>query len=61
MSGNQDYIPPEMLQRSGENHYDKSVDIWSLGVLAYEFVVGKPPFEEKSTAATYKRIKEVDL
>lgn len=45
----------------GKDH-NQNVDIWSLGVLCFEFLVGKPPFEEQgSYDATYKRIKNVDL
>jgi serine/threonine protein kinase len=45
----------------GRDHNEK-VDLWSLGVLAYEFLVGSPPFEELSGyGATYKRIARVDL
>jgi len=38
-----------------------AVDLWALGVLCYEFLVGTPPFEELSGArATHKRIARVD-
>ena len=49
MCGTLDYLPPEMLVRGKTaNTYDNKVDIWSVGILAYEFVVGKPPFETGS-------------
>lgn len=53
-----DYLAPEMVE--GREHSDK-VDLWSLGVLAYEFLVGVPPFEEAGHSATYRRIAKVDL
>ena len=40
--GTPDYIPPEMLYRQ---NYDHRADIWTIGVLTYEFLVGKPPFD----------------
>ena len=59
LCGTLDYLPPEMVE--GRDHNEK-VDLWSLGVLAYEFLVGNPPFEELSGyGATYKRIARVDL
>jgi serine/threonine protein kinase len=58
LCGTLDYLPPEMI----EGHdYDESVDIWSLGVLLYEFLVGAPPFEAPIRQATYQRISKVDL
>lgn len=42
-------------------HYDDNVDTWSLGVLIYELLVGKPPFEAEGYDQTYKRICDVDL
>jgi aurora kinase len=51
----------------GKDHNEKGVlliqvDLWSLGVLCYEFLVGTPPFEDRrSYKATYKRITQVDL
>lgn len=56
--GTLDYLPPEMVE---SKEHDFSVDIWSLGILCYEFLVGKPPFEEIDKTATYKRIAKVDL
>ena len=38
------------------------VDLWSLGILCYEFLCGVPPFEDHSSErATFKRIAKVDL
>ena len=42
LCGTLDYLPPEMVE--GREH-DSAVDNWSLGVLAYEFLTGGPPFE----------------
>lgn len=53
LCGTLDYLPPEMV--SGDSH-DKSVDVWSVGVLLYEILVGKPPFEASTYEETYKRI-----
>lgn len=35
--------------------HDASVDIWSLGVLCYEFLYGVPPFEAREHSDTYRR------
>uniref|UniRef100_A0A4W6CA23 non-specific serine/threonine protein kinase n=1 Tax=Lates calcarifer TaxID=8187 RepID=A0A4W6CA23_LATCA len=57
LCGTLDYLPPEMIE--GKTH-DEKVDLWSLGVLCYEFLVGKPPFEAKSHEDTYRRISRVE-
>ena len=44
----------------GRQH-DEKVDLWSLGVLMYEFLVGNPPFEAEGHSQTYRRISRVDL
>jgi len=44
-----------------ESQYTHEVDIWSLGVLAYELVVGKPCFETTTNAATMDKIAKVEL
>ena len=41
LCGTLDYLQPEMVE--GLEH-DEKVDIWSLGVLMYEFLIGCPPF-----------------
>lgn len=56
MCGTLDYLPPEMVQHK---IYDKNVDLWCLGVLTYEFLVGSPPFEMESMEETYDRIVRV--
>lgn len=58
LCGTLDYLPPEMVE--GREH-DATADIWSLGVLTYEFLVGSPPFEAEGYRATYRRISNVDL
>jgi len=58
LCGTLDYLPPEMVE--GREH-DEKVDIWSLGVLLYEFLFGGPPFEAEGHTATYRRIARVDL
>jgi len=58
LGGTLDYLPPEMVE--GREH-DEQVDVWSLGVLMYEFLVGSPPFEAEGHNATYRRISRVDL
>ena len=58
LCGTLDYLPPEMVE--GREH-DEQVDVWSLGVLLYEFLVGNPPFEAEGHSATYRRISRVDL
>lgn len=42
LCGTLDYLSPEMIR--GEK-YDESVDIWAIGIILYELLVGKPPFE----------------
>merc|ERR1712008_591892 len=58
LCGTLDYLPPEMIE--GKAH-DNMVDVWSLGVLMYEFLVGSPPFEAQGHHETYKKISKVDL
>lgn len=57
LCGTLDYLPPEMVQ--GKPH-TKNVDLWSLGVLCYELIVGRAPFLATDYDETYKKIIKVD-
>lgn len=37
------YISPEQLNNTA---YDEKIDVWSVGVLTYELLMGKSPFED---------------
>lgn len=59
--GTLDYLPPEMIvPQTPGGSYDEKVDLWSLGVLAFELLVGEAPFED-SPLATTRRIAKGDL
>ena len=55
--GTLDYLAPEMLGES----YDHRVDIWSLGVLMFELLVGKAPFDAPETEQTQLRIRSDEV
>ncbi|KAK1974030.1 kinase-like domain-containing protein, partial [Colletotrichum cereale] len=59
--GTLDYLPPEMIQQNGPGEYDEKIDIWSLGVLMYELLVGEPPFFGDTHIMTKKRITQADM
>ncbi|KAF2485219.1 serine/threonine-protein kinase 12 [Neohortaea acidophila] len=60
MCGTLDYLPPEMFKQGPENWYTEAIDLWSLGVLTYEFLVGEAPFED-TMAMTQRRIVRGDM
>jgi len=43
--GTMEYMAPEMI-RGGK--YGKSADFWSVGILLYDMLSGKPPFQNKN-------------
>ena len=55
--GTPNYIAPEVIQgdRATRGH-SFEVDVWSMGVILFTILVGKPPYEAKDVKATYKRI-----
>ncbi len=60
MCGTLDYLPPEMVKGNNENYYTEKVDLWSLGVLTYEFLVGEAPFED-TPIMTQRRIARAEM
>ncbi|XP_029387849.1 aurora kinase C isoform X2 [Mus pahari] len=54
--GTLDYLPPEMIE---QKPYNETVDLWCIGVLCYELLVGKPPFESSTSSETYRRIRKL--
>jgi polo-like kinase 1 len=53
--GTPNYIAPEILEGKVGHSYE--VDIWSLGVIIYTLMIGKPPFETPDVKTTYKKIR----
>jgi len=58
LCGTLDYLPPEMINKA--DHDDK-VDVWALGILLYEFLTGKPPFEAPSKDGTFQKITDDEI
>uniref|UniRef100_A0A8C0ZKB7 Serine/threonine-protein kinase ULK3 n=1 Tax=Cyanistes caeruleus TaxID=156563 RepID=A0A8C0ZKB7_CYACU len=48
------YMAPEMVCRQ---HYDSRADLWSVGVILYEALFGKPPFASRSFAELEEKIR----
>ncbi|CRK97821.1 CLUMA_CG011197, isoform A [Clunio marinus] len=57
LCGTMDYLSPEMVL--GKPH-TKAVDLWSLGVLAYELLVGAAPFHHEGYDGTYRKIMKIE-
>lgn len=51
--GTLDYLPPELVLGHA---YEKTCDIWSLGVLCYELLNGTPPFFHEIIETTKNNI-----
>ncbi len=56
--GTVEYMAPEIF---GSENYDFGVDIWSLGILLYEMVIGHSPFKAKNMKSVILNIKSHDL
>lgn len=58
MCGTPNYIAPQIVEGSVGHSYE--VDIWSMGVICYAFLFGRPPFETNEVKLTYKKIKSCE-
>lgn len=51
------YMAPEILRYE---KYDARADLWSVGTVLYEMVVGKPPFRAQNHVDLLRRIEKVN-
>merc|ERR1719394_2303454 len=51
--GTPDYFAPEIIASTGHTH---AVDWWMLGILLFELLSGRPPFESAYPMQTYSKV-----
>jgi len=47
------YMAPEIIKKE---RYNKAVDIWSIGVITWILLIGKPPFKGKTPKKIHKHV-----
>jgi serine/threonine protein kinase len=53
LCGTPEYLSPEIILSKG---HGKAVDLWALGILLYEMLVGYPPFFDQTPFKIYEKI-----
>lgn len=52
------YMAPEVLRGK---KYDARADVWSLGIVLYEMLFGKPPHEESTVSKLLQQVEKFEL
>jgi calcium-dependent protein kinase len=47
------YVSPEVL----EGKYDKRCDLWSIGVMTFMLLSGRPPFDGRNEIDVFNKIR----
>eukprot|EP01022_Parablepharisma_sp_SALTPOND_P028398 TRINITY_DN70906_c0_g1_i1.p1 TRINITY_DN70906_c0_g1~~TRINITY_DN70906_c0_g1_i1.p1 ORF type:complete len:774 (+),score=121.79 TRINITY_DN70906_c0_g1_i1:6250-8571(+) len=56
--GTPDYLSPEMIKKEG---HDQHVDLWNLGVLLFELLTGRPPFQGSDQKELFANILKLRI